>query len=99
MQTVQSAQLKDEKKETRGKIRDSKRDRSKIHKMDTHQPLDTTFQNNLSLISLSNFSSPNERMSIDLSMIGKIHDISRIDARGQLQLCPREVEETFMPNG
>ena len=38
-------------------------------------------------------------MSIDLSMISKMHDISRIDSRGQLQMCSREVDGSVKPSG
>ena len=66
-----------EKKE-RPKCRDSKREKSKIQRVET-TGIETGFESNISLVSLNNnFCSSNERMSIDLSMLNKLNDISKI---------------------
>jgi len=62
-----------------------------MQKIMQNEPLDNSFQNNISLISLSNFTTDKDKMSLDLSMIGRMQDISRIG--GHLQLFSRVVDE------
>lgn len=99
--TVQSPRMKDPRKEERPKCRDSRREKSKAQRLVANETLDAPFQSNISLMSMHQHEkSVEEQMSIDLSMIGRLQEFTKIEEnRGPLQLCSREVDDWVAPSG